>query len=69
MTACFAAIIFGYKSDERSSLGKRPDRRLWREEGGERSAAVCVQRSRIVGKAHTGHRKPGSRTDYRQFIG
>ena len=43
----------GYETDERSSLGKRPDRRRWRKQGGERSAAVCVQRSRVDGKAHT----------------
>ena len=30
----------GYESDERSSLGKRGERRLWREERPERSAAV-----------------------------
>ena len=46
----------GYESDERSSLGERPDRRRWREEGGERVAAVGVQRSRSDGKTHTGHR-------------
>ena len=52
----------GYEADERSSLGKRPDRRQRRKQGGERSAAVGVQRSRTAGKAHTGHRKPGCRT-------
>ena len=45
---------FGYESDERSSLGKRGERRRWREERPERSAAVGVQRSRFIGKAHTG---------------
>ena len=36
--------------------GERCDRRLWRVKGAERVAAVGVQRSRAVGKAHTGHR-------------
>ena len=36
--------------------GERPDRRRGRMQGGERVAAVCVQRSRADGKAHTGHR-------------
>ena len=36
--------------------GERPDRRRWRMQGGERVAAVCVQRRRAVGKAHTGYR-------------
>ena len=31
----------GYETGERSSLGKRADCRRWREEGGERSAAVA----------------------------
>ena len=35
---------------------ERADCRLWREEGGERVAAVGVQHSRLGGKAHTGHR-------------
>ena len=39
----------GYETDERSSLGKRPDRRRWQKQGGERSAAVGVQRSRTAG--------------------
>ncbi len=30
----------GYETGERSSLGKRGERRLWREERPERSAAV-----------------------------
>ena len=59
----------GYEDDERSSLGKRGDCRRWREKGAERSAAVCVQRSRTIGKAHTGHRKPGGRTDAEKLSG
>ena len=39
----------------RESKGERPDRRRWRIKGGERVAGVGVQRSRSVGKAHTGH--------------
>ena len=41
-------------------------RRQRRKQGGERSAAVGVQRSRTAGKAHTGHRKPGCRTNRRK---
>ena len=59
----------GYEDDERGSLGKRGDCRRWREKGAERSAAVCVQRSRTIGKAHTGHRKPGGRTDAEKLSG
>ena len=36
--------------------GERCDRRQWRMKGAERVAAVGAQRSRAVGKAHTGHR-------------
>ena len=36
--------------------GERCERRQGREKGAERVAAVGVQRSRTVGKAHTGHR-------------
>ena len=47
----------GYTVDDnRAGDGERADCRQWREEGGERVAAVGVQRSRTVGKAHTGHR-------------
>ena len=38
------------------ALGERADRCQRQVKGGERVAAVCVQRSRSVGKAHTGHR-------------
>ena len=42
------ALIFlpGYETGERSSLGKRPDRRQWRKQGGERVAAVGEGRRR-----------------------
>ena len=40
----------GYENDERSSLGERPDRRQWREEGGERVAGVGEGRRRSVAK-------------------
>ena len=36
--------------------GEQWERRLWRKKRPERVAAVGVQRSRTVGKAHTGHR-------------
>ena len=49
---------------ERSEGGReRPDRCRWQMKGGERVTAVGVQRSRTVGKAHTGHRN--SKTDPR----
>ena len=35
-----------------------------RYSAGDLRAAVCVQRSRFIGKAHAGHRKPGCRTDH-----
>ena len=38
------------------SGGERCDRCRWQMKGAERVAAVGVQRSRTVGKAHTGHR-------------
>ncbi len=63
MAAGFVPAI-GYEADERSSLGKRGERRRGREKRPECSAAVGVQRSRTAGKAHTGHRKPGCSTDY-----
>ena len=37
------------------ATGERWERRLWREERPERVAGVGVQRSRTVGKAHTGY--------------
>ena len=40
---------------ERKSRGKRGDCRQWRKQGAECVAGVGVQRSRAVGKAHTGH--------------
>ena len=40
----------GYEADERSSLGERPDRRRWREEGGERVTRVGEGRRRTVAK-------------------
>ena len=43
-------------NDHRAGDGERADCRLWREEEGERVAAVGVQRRRAVAKAHTGHR-------------
>ena len=36
--------------------GERADCRLWREEGGERVAAVGERGSRFVGNESTGHR-------------
>ena len=42
------------------ATGERWERRRWREERPERVAAVGVQRSRTVGKAHTGHRNRGA---------
>ena len=47
--------------------GEQADCRLWREEGGERVAAVGVQRSCAVSKAHTGHRN--RRTSSRRHRG
>ena len=49
----------GYESDEHSSLGKRPDRRRWREEGGARSAAVEKIEDQRKPEDFFGHRKPG----------
>ena len=40
----------GYESDERSSLGERGERRLWREERPERVAGVGEGRRRTVAK-------------------
>ncbi len=40
--------------------GERWERRLWRKKRPKRVAAVCVQRSRIVGEAHAGHRNRAS---------
>ena len=53
----------GYETGERSSLGKRPDRRRWREEGGERSAAVYIFKAAMTAAENIGHRKPGCRND------
>ena len=40
-------FLFRQESYQRTgSGGERPDRRLWRMQGGERVAAVCVQRRR-----------------------
>ena len=45
--------------------GEQADCRRWREEGGERVAAVGERRSRTVGKEITGHRNrtPGLQTE------
>ena len=56
----------GYETDERSSLGKRADRRRWREKGGERSAAVYIFKAALTAAENIGHRKPGCRTDDRR---
>ena len=56
----------GYEADERSSLGKRPDRRRGRSKGGERSAAVDKIEGQRKPEDFIGHRKPGCRTDERQ---
>ena len=42
-----------------ANTGERSERRRGREKRGERVAAVCVQRRRIVAKAHTGRRNRG----------
>ncbi len=42
------------------TMGERPAPRQWREEGGERVAAVGVQRRYMDTKAHTGNRNRGS---------
>ena len=49
----------GYASDERSSLGKRGERRRWREERPERSAAVYIFKAASPAAENIGHRKPG----------
>ena len=54
----------GYETDERSSLGKRPDRRRWREEGGARSAAVYIFKAALPAAENIGYRKPGCRTNF-----
>jgi len=41
--------------NEDAVSGERWKRRRWQRKGGERVAVVCVQRSRTVGKAHTGY--------------
>ena len=38
---------------------ERWERCRWQIQRPERVAAVCMQRSHIVGKAHTGHRNSG----------
>ena len=48
-------------------MGERWAHRLRRIKRPERVAAVCVQRSRIVGKAHTGHRNRRQRRGCREF--
>jgi len=53
----------GYETGERSSLGKRADCRRWREEGGERSAAVYIFKAALPAAENIGHRKPGCRND------
>ena len=53
----------GYETGERSSLGKRADCRQWREEGGERSAAVYIFKAALPAAENIGHRKPGCRND------
>ena len=53
----------GYETDERSSLGKRGERRRGREERPERSAAVYIFKAALTAAENIGHRKPGCRTD------
>jgi len=48
----------GYETDERSSLGKRGERRRWREERPERSAAVYIFKAASTAAENIGHRKP-----------
>ena len=55
----------GYETDERSSLGKRGERRRGREERPERSAAVDIFEAAVCADENIGHRKPGCRTDFR----
>ena len=59
MIVCFAAIIPGYETDERSSLGKRGECRRGREERPERSAAVYIFKAAVTAAENIGHRKPG----------
>ena len=56
MAACFAAAIWGYASDERSSLGERGERRRWREERPERVAAVYIFKAALTAAENIGHR-------------
>jgi len=44
-------------------LGKRGERRRWREERPERSAAVYIFKAASTAAENIGHRKPGCRTD------
>ena len=53
----------GYEIDERSSLGKRGERRRWREERPERSAAVYNFEAALTADENIGYRKPGCRTN------
>ena len=53
------SCLSGYASDERSSLGKRGERRRWREERPERSAAVYIFKAAATAAENIGHRKPG----------
>ena len=48
----------GYETDERSSLGKRGERRRGREERPERSAAVEICKVALSTAENFGHRKP-----------
>ena len=61
-------MIPGYEADERSSLGKRADRRRWRKEGGERSAAVEKSEEKRKPEAFFGHRKP-AQSDNPEVVG
>ena len=51
----YGIALLSFRASAHTGVGERWEHRLWRIQRPERVAVVGVQRSRTVGKAHTGY--------------